>query len=557
LFLFQLLRAPTGSRLVRTDFDGSTLTLGIATTNPIASCPACGGESRRVHSRYSRHLADEPAFGRRVRLGMTVRRFFCSDPACPRRIFVEPLGGLAARHARTTTRLAQAHRAIGLALGGEAGSRLAETTAMPTSPDTLLRRVKRAGTRSSPSPRLIGIDDWAWLKGQRYGTIVVDLETGEVIDLLPDRDATTVKVWLAAHPGVELVSRDRSSAYAQAATEAASKAQQVADRWHLLKNVREAVERLFERHLTVIADALKPADPDPRSGADAPPGGPPDAATTGEQTPQQWPASPTPASSRHEVALAKRGRRVERFERVHELHRQGTPIRQIARDLHMSRRAVRSYLRRERCPDWRPGRATRSRMDEHREWVDARVAEGRINASELHRELASRGVRLSYATARRYLTQRPGRAGMTRPRVNAAKPKPPPPPSPRQLSFDWVRRPEKRTVEAQARLGKIRAASPDLTIALGLADEFTSLIRKQSSVTLVQWLARAEVSPCPDLRNFAEGIRRDESAVNAAVTLPWSNGPVEGHVNRLKTIKRQMYGRAGFSLLKARVVNVA
>jgi transposase len=202
-------------------------------------------------------------------------------------------------------------------------------------------------------------------------------------------------------------------------------------------------------------------------------------------------------------------------------------------------------------------------MDAHREWIDARIAEGRTNASELHRELASRGVRLSYATVRRYLTKRLGRAGKTRHRVDTARPKPDPepkptpPPSPKQLSFDWIRRPEKRTAEAGVRLDKLRAASPDLTIALDLADEFTALIRKRSTGTLKEWLSRAEVSLCPEVRHFAEGIRRDESAVNAAVTLRWSNGPVEGHVNRLKTIKRQMYGRAGFPLLKARVVNAA
>ena len=268
MLLFQLLRAPVGSRLVRTDFDGTTLTLGIATTNPNASCPACGHETWRVHSRYTRRLAEEPAFGHRVRLQMTVRRFLCPESGCPRRIFVEPLDGFAARHARTTTRLARTHLAIGSALGGEAGARLAEKTAVPTSPDTLLRRVKQAGARSSRTPRFVGIDDWAWCKGQRYGTIVVDLETSEVIDLLPDRDAATVRTWLEAHPGIELVSRDRSSAYSQAATEAASEAQQVADRWHLLKNVREAIERLLERHLPVITEALKPADPDPvRAGS--------------------------------------------------------------------------------------------------------------------------------------------------------------------------------------------------------------------------------------------------------------------------------------------------
>jgi transposase len=374
---------------------------------------------------------------------------------------------------------------------------------------------------------------------------------------LPGREAATVRTWLEAHPGIELVSRDRSSSYSLAATEGASKAQQVADRWHLLKNVREAIERLFERHLLVLTDALKPADPGPECPAEAVPRQEPSLPTTTEPTPQESPPAPTPASPKEEAALAKRGRRVERFERVHELRRLGTPIRQITRDIGMSRKAVRRDLRHEKCPEWGSRRTRRTGMDAHREWVDARVAEGRINASELHRELVSRGVRVSYASVRHYLTKRLGRAGKTRPRVNAAKPKPTPPPSPKQLSFDWVRRREKRTVEAQSRLDAIRAASPDLTAALDLANEFTALIRKQSTGTLKDWLTRAEVSPCPEVRQFAEGSRRDESAVNAAVTTRWSNGPVEGHVNRLKSIKRQMYGRAGFALLKARVVNAA
>ena len=143
----------------------------------------------------------------------------------------------------------------------------------------------------------------------------------------------------------------------------------------------------------------------------------------------------------------------------------------------MSRMAVRRYLRRDQCPDWNLGRATRAGMDAHREWIDARIAEGRINASELHRELAARGVRLSYATVRRSVTKRLGRAGKTRPRANAAKPKPKatPPPSPKQLSFDWIRRPEKRTAEAEVRLGKLRLASPDLTGAIPKSGDEESL----------------------------------------------------------------------------------
>lgn len=299
MFLSQLLCL--GSRLARTDFDGTTLTLGIETTNPNASCTLCGQESRWIHRRSTRCLAEEPAFGHPVRLQMTVRRFLCPEPECPRRIFAEPLDGFAAKQARNTTRLAQTHLAIGSALGGEAGARLAEEIGVPTSPDTLLRRVKQAGARSPGHPKFVGIDDWAWCKGQRYGTIVVNLETNEVIDLLPDRDAATVGTWLAAHPGVELVSRDRTSAYSQAATEFASQTQQVADRWHLLKNVREAIERLLDRHLPVITDALKPAEPDPKP-VDALPGGEPEAATIIEPTPPESPSPPVPVSPRQEAA---------------------------------------------------------------------------------------------------------------------------------------------------------------------------------------------------------------------------------------------------------------
>jgi transposase len=227
-----------------------------------------------------------------------------------------------------------------------------------------------------------------------------------------------------------------------------------------LKNVREAIERLFERHLPVITEALKPADPDPTTMADASSRDEPAPATSTEPVRQESLPAPTPASPRQEAALAKRQRRVGRFERVHELRRQGMPIRQIARELDMSRKSVRRYLRRERCPDWRPGRATRSGMDAHREWIDARIAEGRINASEIHAELGTKGVRLSYATVRRYITKRLGRAGKARPRVNAARPKPTPPPSPKQLSFDWIRRPEKRSSKPGAAWTRSEGPAP-------------------------------------------------------------------------------------------------
>ena len=553
----ELFSAPPGSRLDHCALDVEDLTVHLAITAPNATCPVCGSDARRVHSRYIRRLADLPCLGRAVRLRVTVRRFSCPEPRCPRRIFAERLPGFAEPHARTTARLGRAHESIGCALGGEAGARLTARLSMTISPDTLLRRVNRLDNDSAPPPRFVGIDDWAWRKGHRYGTIIVDLERGDVVDLLPDRDPETVKKWLGEHPGVELVSRDRWSDYIQAAASAAPGARQVADRWHLLKNLREALERLFERESGAIAEALKPPEPTPEPAVFRPEAPSFEGQPSAETPVPPPPGSPAVASPRREARQAKRRRRVERFERVHELKRQGHSIHSIARELGLTRKAVRRYLQRTTCPDWRPGRATRSGMDRYREEIDLGIAEGCTNAAELHRGLAARGCRLSYASVRRYVTKRLEAAGKSRARVNAARAPTPPLPSAKQLSFDWVRRREDRGDEQQARLDAIRGRSAELSAALGLADEFAALIRKHSDSTLTAWLAKAEASSCPEMRRFGEGIRRDEPAVQVAMNERWSNGPVEGHVNRLKTIKRQMYGRAGLVLLRARVVNVA
>ena len=553
----ELLGAPEGSRLVRACLDVENLTVHLATTAPTSACPLCGYDTRRVHSRYNRRLDDLPCLGRCVRLQVAVRRFVCPQLNCPRRIFAERLPGFAAPWARTTDRLCQAQADIGSSLGGEAGSRLAARLAMTTSPDTLLRRVKRLKNESAPPPRVVGIDDWAWRKGQRYGTIVVDLERGDVIDLLPDRDAETVAAWLKAHPGVEVVTRDRSAAYAQAATEGASQAEQVADRWHLLKNLREAIERVLERHSAVVDTALKTTEP-PTEPAQVTAVPEPGAATSPvESSPPRPPSEPLPESPRLHAEQSKRQKRIDRFERVHELHRRGHSAGRIARELGLSRRSVFRYLRREKCPAWGLGGSRRSRLDGYREWIDARLAEGFTNVAELHRRLTERGFKGSYGSVYEFVTKRLGAAGKRRERLNAAEPPVPAPPSARQLSFEWARRAEKRKPPEQARLDAIRARSDELAAALDLADGFADLIRKRSRETLGEWLARGEASSDADLRRFAEGIRRDEAAVHAAVTETWSNGPVEGHVNRLKTIKRQMYGRAGFVLLRARVLNVA
>lgn len=232
----------------------------------------------------------------------------------------------------------------------------------------------------------------------------------------------------------------------------------------------------------------------------------------------------------------------------------GHPLRRIARDLGLARNTVRRYLRTGRCPDRATGRPRPVRLDAHRGWVDRRIGEGCTNAAQLHRELLARGVRASPMTVRRFVTKRLAAMGRVRSRVNAAR-SATVVPTPRQLSFAWVRRPERRPADEQARIDAVRGVGGEVAAGLDLADGFAELVRKRPAITLEDWLAGAEGSGCAEVRAFAAGIRRDEAAVRAAVTTAWSNGQVEGQVGRLKLVKRSGYGRAGFELLRARVLN--
>jgi hypothetical protein len=242
---------------------------------------------------------------------------------------------------------------------------------------------------------------------------------------------------------------------------------------------------------------------------------------------------------------------------VLELRGQGVPLRQIARQIGLNVKAVRRYLRERRCPDWRPGRQPPTRLDAFASFIDAWVTRGGRNAADLYRELASQGSQTGYDAVRRFLRRRLGSTGRPGPRTGVAVPPAPAPPSSRQLSFEFIRRREDREAEQQGRLDLLCASVPRVKEGATLAAEFAEMVRKESELPLAEWLARAERSGSEEMRGFAAGLRQDEAAVQAALTESWSNGPVEGQVNRLKLIKRSMYGRAGFKLLRARVMFAA
>jgi transposase len=211
------------------------MTLQVTAIAPHAPCPLCHTPATRVHSRYHRALADVPWGAYAVRIQLQVRKWFCDMSTCPRRIFTERLPTVVAPWARRTLRLAHRLLAYGLALGGEAGARLAASLGLAPSPATLLRLVQAAAAPAPVTPRIIGVDEWAWRRGQRYGTILVNLEDHRVLDLLPERSAESVAAWLAQHPTVRVICRDRGALYADGIHRGAPQAVQVVDRFHLVK----------------------------------------------------------------------------------------------------------------------------------------------------------------------------------------------------------------------------------------------------------------------------------------------------------------------------------
>jgi transposase len=487
-------------------------------------CPSCGHASERVHSHYLRTLADLPWQGQMAMLRLSVRRFRCDTPACPRRIFTERLSTITAPRARRTMRLGDIQHHIGLALGGQSGSRLARRLAMPIGATTLLAMVRR-GAPAVPAqgPRVLGVDDWAWRRGGRYGTLLCDLERHRIIDLLPDRRAETLAAWLKQHPGVAVISRDRAGAYAEAARQGAPDAVQVSDRWHLLKNCGEAVLDAVRRH---------------RAGAQA-------VAQTAAAPEGAQPAVPPPMTSAEQRQWERWRRTWESYEQAMRLHRDGMPIKTIVRKLRVGRNTLRRWLRGAAPALHRPRRST---LEPYRALLERRWAEGCHNGAQLWRELCEAGfagglrVVTEWATRQR-LSAAPARVGSDF-AVPAARR------MARILTANWqeLREPERGYLE------RLLAASPPLAHLRDLAMRFAAMVRDRRGEAFEAWQTDAAGS---ELQSFANGLRQDEAAVKAALSLPWSNGQTEGQITRLKLIKRQMYGRAKFDLLRARVLQAA
>jgi transposase len=517
-----LLPDPTSLHLLYVEPEGNVITMVVRTTASEAKCSLCEQTSTKVHSRYTRLLADLPWMGCAVRLKLHLKRFFCQNPECQRQIFTERLPKVVAPYARRTLRLHDLLTLIGFAVGGEAGRKLVEGMKLSTSADTLLRLIHTAQEPSHPTPRVLGVDDFAFRRRRTYGTILIDLERRVPIELLPDREAATLEKWLKAHPGIEFISRDRGGDYARGASLGAPDAKQIADRWHLLKNLSETMQSFFLRK-----------QPQLKAASDEP---------TSDSSPESVPPVPwhTGMSKRQEEkSVQYHQERVERYHKIHELYAKQVDVANIARQVGLSRQGVYDYLQMKQPPErTRIHRAGGSQLEPYKDYLIRRWNEGCRSAQQMYREIKAQGYTGSDSAVSRFIAPWRALKGAAR-SFKSVEPKPETmitpdegkkkrPPTALQVAH-WVTFKEEQRLDWQKEfLSRLCQADQEVQGTYELIQLFTTMLRERQGERLDEWLKQVEEQGVAELQSFAQGLQRDYDAVKAGLTLQWSQGPVEG-----------------------------
>jgi transposase len=531
-----LLALPEGMEIDQIQITETGLEVSVISTHPQSCCPLCSEPSSHIHSHYHRSLKDAPCVGRQLELALTVRKFFCRNLACSRKVFTERIPELAEPWARMTSRLREQITSIGLATCGKGGVRLADRLGIETSRNTTLRRMMDVPDDARASVVYLGIDDFSFQRGYRFGTILVDLESHRPIDLLPDRQAETGASWMRDNPEIQVVSRDRGTEYASAATQGAPQAIQVADRFHVCKNLTEATQLLLARCQAEIAASRKMEEPAQNES------GQPVISI------EEW--RPKEPAQVQKARLTRRAGRKARYEQAMEGLSQGLTTKEVACQLGMSERTVQKWKASGTFPEAKKRRKKRSDFDAFAPYVLKRWQQGERNGLTLWREIQKQGYTGSERTVYRHretLKQASVQASLNPDRLHKFT----------ASTAVWLFVRDKKSLDEveQEDLAAFCQASATLKRAYDLVQEFMQMVRKREGHRLEAWLERVATSDLAELQQFANGVEKDKAAVKAGLTWSINNGQVEGQVTKLKLIKRTMYGRAGFPLLRQRVLH--
>jgi transposase len=503
-----------------------------------SNCPCCGVVSKSIHSHYERTLLDLPWAAYGVRLHLAVRRFRCREKHCERSIFTERFSTWIHSYARRMARVWETVKEMNIETSSNSTARLSQHLHMPASSSAILRKLHALKLPDVKKASVIGVDDFAFTRSQSYGTLIVDLENNQPIDMLPDRMARTLAIWLKAHPEVRIIARDRSTEYANGISQGAAKATQVLDRWHLLKNLTEALERVVQQQQQAIATVAK-----------------------------TWGVQPRQRTKNEELAREQnREQRQQRYHAIRSLHEKGRNLSEIQRELGFHPATIRRAIAGDALPERHANHTAPSILQPFIGYLEQRWSEGCRNASQLWRDIKTQGYSgtakqvLRWAQERREVPFKHGRVD-----PNTMKQLPPAPQprftkvslAPRQLAWLLQKHDDELSDDETLLMTNLVEVAPQLKTARTLAHDFQALFFKKKADLVEPWIARAQGCSMSALQTFATGLLRELEAFKAAVTLPWRNGPLEGNINKLKCIKRQMYGRASFSLLRKRVLLAA
>lgn len=506
-----------------------TVIVHLHATSPTASCPRCGTAGSRIHSRYQRTIADVTFGGRGLVLKVLVRKWLCPDAACPQHIFAEQFPGLAQRYARMTDRLVEVLQSLGVTTNGADAARIASKLGLSTTAKTIIRRVLQLPLPKDPSVRMVGIDEWAWKKGSRYGTILVDLEHQRVADLLPERSVETSTAWFKEHPEVKTVSRDRGKLFREAASVGAPQAQQIADRFHLQQNFADALEHFFHHHKPTLKTAAH------------------------QLAGKVRPVPKTIAQQHNDQDRQRRHtHRVRLHKKIWELFRAGQHKEEIARLVGVSSSSVYRALEQEQPPLREVRHRTHHLSDPYLSYLSTRWNEGCHKGVQLYEEVVAQGYTGSLRTIEKTVTTfRHAKVQSVGKRTIVFQKTP----SARSAALMMVRPVEHRTVEQTAFIEQLVNHDPMVATAFTLTQAFGQLLRKREGKSrLEDWKAVVRSSGITELIRFVDGLTDDDVAVTNACSEPWSNGMVEGFNQKVKLIKRSSYGQAGFPLLQRRVL---